>query len=369
MLFTAHMKELLKKARKRVWLEGDPDRDRSTGLAVFGALEIAMGLLTFFFAMFLLVLVSETGIGGMKRSHCWITMSFLFYMTGWFCVMGFGSIKAFRWARALMLVGSWVTVFFGTLVLALVLHLLPWVYNLLADAEILSPQMALVALYAGVLVLITVQLVFPMASIVFYSLKGVRATCERRHPEPSWSDRCPLPLMAMGFVSALGVSTLLFGATTNYIVFLFGRIWTGFPGFTVVAAIACACGYVGRGAFARKMRAWWAAYAIILLTSSSMMLTFAELDMEDLYERMGYSAVQVASLQQFQFFSPALLTFGTCLWGIMACTYLVWVRDCFRPEKDAIEVKSYQQRKAEETASRLPEDLPDVRRPRMRLDD
>jgi hypothetical protein len=363
------MKEFLKKVREKVWLAGDPGRDRSTGLAVFGTLEIVMGLVAFSFAMFLLVLVSAAGTGAMKISYCWITTGFLLYMSGWFCVMGYGSIKAFRWSRALILVGSWVQVFFGTLVLALVLHLLPWAYNLLADTEILSPQAALAALYAGVLALIAVHLVFPLAAIFFYSLEGVRTTCERRHPDSSWTDRCPLPLMAMGFVSALGVLTLLFGASTNYIVFLFGRIWTGFPGFIVAAGIASAFGYVGWGAFARKMQAWWAAYAVILLTASSMMLTFAELDMEHLYGRMGYSAVHAASLQQFQLLNPAVLTAAACLWGIMACAYLVWVRDCFQPVQDTVEVKSYCQRKAEELAARPPEPPQTTRRPRMRLDD
>ena len=359
------MKDFFKKARERVWLEGDPKRDHSTGLAVFGTLEIGLGVMAFAFAMFLLVLVSAAGLGGMKASHYWITMGFLFYMTGWFCVMGMGSIKALRWARTLMLVGSWVTVFFGTLALALLLHLLPWVYNLLADSGLLSPQGALTALYIALPVLVVLQLVFPLAAILFYNLKGVQSTCERRNPAPCWADRCPLPLMAMGFVSGFGVSTVLLGATTNYVVFVFGRIWTGFPGFMVVAAIASACGYVGWGAFTRKMQAWWAAYAIILLTSSSMMLTFAELEMDQLYEQMGYSLDQIASLQELQFINPAVLTFVTCIWGIMACTYLVWVRDCFLPEKIVTEVKSYQQRKAEEMAARPPE----ARRPRMRLGD
>lgn len=362
------MKDFFKKARERVWLEGDPERDQSTGLVVFGTLEIAMGVLAFAFAMFLLVLVSATGLGGMKASHYWIAMGLLFYITGWLCVMGVGSIKALRWARTLMLVGSWVTIFFGTVVLALVLYLLPWVYNLLADSGILSPQTALLALYAALSLLIVLQLVFPLAAILFYNLKGVQATCERRNPDPCWTDRCPLPLLAMGFVSAFGVSTVLLGATTNYAVFVFGRTLTGVPGFCVVALIASACGCVGWGAFTKKMQAWWAAYAIILLTSSSMMLTFAELDMDRLYERMGYSQDQIASLQQLQFVSPAILTFVTCIWGIMACTYLVWVRDCFLPEKN-VAVKSYQQRKAEEAAARPPEVSPEPTRPRMRLDD
>jgi hypothetical protein len=324
-----------------------------------------MGIMAFSLAMLLLVLVSSAGLGGMKPSHYWIAMGFLLYMTGWFCVMGLGSIKALRWARALMLVGSWVTVFFGTLVLALLLYLLPWVYNLLADSGILSPQMALVALYIALPVLILLQLVFPLASVVFYSLKGVLATCERRNSDPCWTDRCPLPLMAMGFVCAMGVSTVLLGATTNYVVFVFGRIWGGLPGFAVVAALASAFGYVGWGAFARKKQAWWAAYAIILVTSSSMMLTFSELDMDEVYRLMGYTGEQIATLQHLQFLSPSVLTFVTCIWGIMACSYLVWVRDCFLPEKDPAEVKSYQQRMAEEMAARPREPTS----PRMRLED
>lgn len=359
------MKDIVKKTLDRVWLEGDPKRDHSTGLAIFGTLEIVLGVMSFACAMFLLVMVSAAGLGGMKPSHYWMSMGFLLYMTGWFSVMGMGSIKALRWARALMLVGSWVTVFFGTLVLALVLYLLPWVYNLLADSGAVSPQMALIALYIILPVLIVLQLVFPLASVVFYSLKGVQATCEKRNPDPCWTDRCPLPLVAMGFISALGVSSVILGATTNYIVFVYGRIWAGFSGFAVVTALACACGYVGWGAFTRKTQAWWAAYGIILVTSSSMMLTFAELDMNELYALMGYSIEQIAELEKLQFISPMALTFVTCVWGIMACTYLVWVRDCFLPEKDPCEVKSYQQRVAEERVA-LPSES---KRPRMRLED
>lgn len=359
------MRDWLKQARERVWLAGDPERDHSAGLIVFGTLEIIMGIMAFASAMLLLILVSSTGLGGMKAVHFWIVMGFLFYMTGWFCVMGLGSIKARRWVRTLMLAGSWMAVFFGTLALALELHLLPWVYTMVADSGILSPQSALVALYVGLFVLIALQLALPLSTILFYSLRGVQATCERRSPDPCWTDRCPLPLMAMGFVSGLGVSTVLLGATTNYVVFVFGRIWTGFPGFMVVAAIAASCGYVGWGAFTRRKQAWWAAYAIILLTSASMMLTFAELDMDLLFERMGYSLEQITRLQQFQVASPAVLTFATCIWGVMACTYLVWVRDCFQPEAVATEVKSYLQRRAEEMEA-LPQE---AARPRMRLED
>jgi hypothetical protein len=113
------------------------------------------------------------------------------------------------------------------------------------------------------------------------------------------------------------------------------------------------------------MHAWWGAYALVLLTSSSMMLTFSELDMATLYVHMGYSPGQIGALAEIHPVNPALLTFISCVWGVMACAYLIWVRDCFRPEKYEAEVKSHGQRKAEEEAAAPAEEAP---RARMRLD-
>jgi hypothetical protein len=223
---------------------------------------------------------------------------------------------------------------------------------------------ALGALYAVVLVLVLLQVVFPLITIVFYGLKGVQATCARRNPQPCWTDRCPLPLLAMSFVSAIGCLTVVAGATTNFVVLLFGRILTGLPGALVLALISLASGYIGWSAFRRRMPAWWGAYALVLLTSSSMMLTFSEVDMETLYERMGYAPEQIGRLLELYPVNGAVLTFLSCVWGIMACAYLVWVRDCFRPQEAEVEVKSYQQRRAEEAEAR-PAETP---QPRMRLD-
>ena len=358
------MKKFLERIVERAWLAGDPSKDRTVGLVVFGTLEILLGIFCFALAMLLLIVVSANGLHGIKPIHYWMLMGLLFYLTGWFIVMGMGSIKARRWARALLLVGAWVSIFFGTLVLALVLYILPEVYNLLADSGLLPPLAALGILYFSILVLILLQIVFPLVSIVFYGLKGVEATCERCNPEPCWTDRRPLPLLAMSFISALGCLSIVVGFTTNHVVFLFGHVVNGIPGALVLAVISVASGYVGWGAYTRKMHAWWGAYVLVVSTSASMMLTFSEMEMDTFYARIGYTAEQIAQLQEFSPFNPALFTLLSCAWGIMACAYLVWVRDCFRPEKAEIEVRSYQQRKAEEEAAN-PEEQP---RRRMRLD-
>ncbi len=359
------MTDLLKKAREVVWLEGNPEGDYSVGLIVFGALEIILGMLAFSVALFLLILESSAGLGGMKPSHFWMIMGLLFCLSGCLIAVGYGSIRAFRWARVLMLAGSWVTLFFGTLQLALVLYILPGIYDLLADATMLSPSSAMIVLCSSMILLFILQLVLPVTAMAFYGRKGVEKTCERLNPRPCWTDQCSLPLLAMSFISVLGSLSVFLGASMNYVVFLFGHVLVGWPGFCFVLLISAGCGYVGWGAFVRRMHAWWVAYALIVLTSASMMLTFSEVDMPMLYAAMGYTPDQISQLSSIPLLTPAVLTFVVCIWGIMACIYLVWVRDSFRPERVAKEIKSYRQRRAEEQQLAAPKPL----QPRMRVGD
>ncbi len=345
-------------------MAGAVDKDHTVGLIVFGILEILLGIVCFSAAMLLLIVVSSVGLHGMKPVHFAMAMGGFFCLTVWFVVMGMGSFRAKRWARALVLVGAWVSLFLGTLLLALFLHVLPETCVALADSGLVLPSTALGILYFTVLVLVVLLVVFPMSAVLFCGLKGVQNTCERINPDPCWTDRCPLPLLTMCFVSLFGCLSVVFGATTNYTVFFYGRVLSGAPGFAVIALVSAAFGYVGWGAYSRKMRAWWTAYALVLLASSSMMLTFSEMNMAELYVHMGYSAEQVGQLEAFRIFNPAMLTFMSFTWGVIACIFLIWVRDCFRPEKHTTVVKSYQQLKAEEEATRSTTPA----RPRMRID-
>lgn len=358
------MKNWIRKVVALPLFDGDPARDRSVGLLVFGALDILFGLFCFALAMMLLIAVSAVGLGGMKPVHFAMAMGFLCFLTGWFCVMGMGSLRGRRWARALLLVGGWMTIFFGTMSLALALYVLPEVYNLLVDRGSLSPAVVLGLLYFAIFVLVLLQVVFPAVGILFYGSKSVQATCERLNPNRSWTDRYPLPLLAMGFISGTGCLSIVFAATTNYLVFFYGHVISGMSGFLAMAAVSLGCGYVGWGAFSRNMHAWWGAYLLIVLVAASMMLTFSELDIAVMYAQMGYTAEQIENLEQFLPFNPAMFTYMSCAWGIMACIYLIWVRDRFRPEEERVVVKSYQQLKAEEEAAR-PFEHPRVR---MRLD-
>lgn len=343
----------------------DSLKDRTVGLVVFGVVDLLFGVFFFALAMLLLVAVSSADPVALKPVHFRMVEGILLFLTGWFVAMGLGSAKAQRWARALLLVGAWISIFFGTLALASILYVLPETYETLEARGTIPPTALLRALYFAVFVLVLLQLVFPIVGILFYGSPSVRATCERINPRPVWTDRHPLPLLAMAFVSATGCLCVVLAASLNYTVFFFGHILDGWAGFLVVAALSLACAYVGWGAFTRRMYAWWGAYALVFLVSASLMLSFSEMDMPTIYAHMGYTAEQTERLLRFYPLGSAVLTWMSCVWGIMACIYLLWVRDCFRPEEKRPVVKSYQQRKAEEENA---QPRPGNPRPRMMLD-
>ena len=67
------MNKLLESISRRVWMEGDPSKDHTTGLIIFGTVEVLLGIFCFSLAMLLLIVVSVHGLHGMKPVHFWMT--------------------------------------------------------------------------------------------------------------------------------------------------------------------------------------------------------------------------------------------------------------------------------------------------------
>ena len=88
----------------------EPHKDRRSGLVVFGALQILLGL--FFFLV--LLRTAATARVNVAQSLFFIGV-FTFYLV----VTGIGSIRGRRWARALIAAVSGAWTVFGTFGLAL----------------------------------------------------------------------------------------------------------------------------------------------------------------------------------------------------------------------------------------------------------
>ena len=114
--------------------------------------------------------------------------------------LGIGSIKARRWARALLLIFSWSWLIMGIFMTAIMPFVMAKVFaNLPPDAKTGQPAMppaAITAMVIGMTLFFVVFFVLvPAVWTFFYNSRHVKATCEARDPVTRWTDACPLPVL------------------------------------------------------------------------------------------------------------------------------------------------------------------------------
>jgi hypothetical protein len=187
-------------------------RDYGTGLVLFGLLELLIGLL-FLAKAVLFALLSIPGVMpsvGRFGGDVPLTALLALAPAAFFVALGFGSIAARRWARALALAFSLVWLAIGILCLAFGLL---WVPKIIAaippaagEAARSARQTAGALVRAGVIAM-TAAFLLPAVSALFYGNAGVARECERRDPQARWTDRVPTGVLAL--IVVLGLAALL----------------------------------------------------------------------------------------------------------------------------------------------------------------
>ena len=187
-------------------------RDRSAGLAVFGAVIILIGLFCLLLVPLTIVAVSLSGqTPGFEidSGAAWSASAMYSLMAVAFIWLGLGSIRARRWECELILSLSWIWLLAGISALLVGVLVLP---NMLRESDALSglPPAAAPLVLAVTFVLIgIVYVVLPGIFILFYRSPHVSATCRARHPEPGRLDSCPRRLLTLTVVWILAAASVL----------------------------------------------------------------------------------------------------------------------------------------------------------------
>jgi hypothetical protein len=307
----------------------DSSRDRSSGLAVFGAIEILIGLGCA--ALIPLTLVASV-VSPLLDLHAVLPSLALFaVIAAVFVTLGVGSIRARRWATRLTLSLSWVWLITGVGTTALTVWLLPGL--LLAggagsalDDGLVSVIALLIALFLGV-----VYVVLPGAFVLFYRSPDVIATCRARDPQPDWTDRCPQRLLALAVAWALGGLSIIAVPAYGFVFPFFGRILSGAAGALGWLIVLVLSGALAWGTCRRAPWAWRTAMAACLIGGISSTLTFAVIDPAELFEVGGLLSEQRALLEAVWPASPVIhVAVQTLIWGSLIA-YLFVVKPLFNP--------------------------------------
>ena len=313
--------------------------DRSTGLTVFGILEIALGALCALMIPFMLLgaaMSRKIAGGGMPAGSYVASICMYSFGAALLVALGVGSIQARRWARALNLILSWVGLISGTLATIAIAVFLPRGFlTAFQQSAARTPNAA--PMSTGVLaVVLTFVIVFfsillivvPLAFLLFFGRKDVEETCKRRDPVERWTDRCPLPVLALSLMLGFGGTYALLLAITTPMLPFFGRYLTGLQasgGLGVVAGVDLALAF---GIYRLRPAAWWITIIFATLRLISAFVTYRRGDLIRAYSEMGWSQGQLEQLRS----NPAIRSgIG---WGLVLTLiflgYLLWIKRYFK---------------------------------------
>ena len=316
-------------------------RDRSVGLILFGILEIILGSLCCL--MFVGVLVfaampSSVGVQGMKPGMLLMAMSVYAFAGIGLIWLGIGSILFKRWARALLLIISSVWLAWGCVSLPFIGWSMMKTMSAVSFAGAgagagagQAPRFETISLVVALVFLSVFFIVIPVALVLFYRSSHVKATCDVRDPNPRWTDRCPLPVLAVPCLLVVSsVWIALFPFTGMAVIPLFGILMDGLPAGVMMFALALGFLWIARSWYRAQLKGWWILFTVVVLLGASNLITFTQVDLAELYQKMGYTQQLIDTIRSQGMMNGNFVVWMSLLWMVPALSYLFWVKRYFR---------------------------------------
>lgn len=225
-------------------MTGEAYNDRRAGLVGFGWLHIVLGVVT------LMMLFRATAKPPFDVAN---TQFVLASATFYFVAAGIGSIRGRRWARALIAAVSGIWAAVG------------------AVMAIAVPFMRIPA--ATMAAVIAALLLLPLVLVFFYGRRDTGLTADALDPVPRWTDRVPVPVLALCvFLGFSAIESLMNATHENFQ--LFGYSLTGAPGALAMIALGILFAHLAVQVYRLRQSAWW---TLILLQVIGSALSAATL--------------------------------------------------------------------------------------------
>jgi hypothetical protein len=311
-------------------------KDRSTGLIVFGILTLLVGCLVGLFVPLMLfgqmmapktsnaqpsALLAVAIYGGLAVALIWL---------------GIGSIKARRWARALLLIYSWSWLVMGIIMTVVMPFFMAKVFaSLPPNAKTGQPAMppaAITGMVIGMTIFFFVLfVVLPAVWTFFYQSRHVKATCEARDPVMHWTDACPLPVLGFCLWTWLCVPIMVLTPLTGHGVMpFFGEFIVGLPCALFCLVIAVVWGWAGGWMYRLDGRGWWLILIATVVFAMSALLTYSHHDIIEMYQLQGLPPAQIDQIQKMGLFTGNGMGWLTVLFTLPFLGYLLFIKKYMR---------------------------------------
>ncbi len=313
-------------------------KDRRMALKVFGIAEILLGALVGLMVPFMILGMALAARTEPEAVNVRIIAPSVALYAGaavaliW---LGIGSIKARRWARAITLVVGWFWLVVGVTSLIVTAVVMPQVLQDSANgAPGVGREAQVVAMVVSFGILFVGFVLIPGILVAFYQSPHVKATCEVLNPRPCWTDACPLPVLGLSLVLWAGASMMLLMPLTGMCVLpVFGGFVGGWPAGAAFLLLGMVWAVAGWAVYRMRVAGWWVGVACVVVFGVSAAVTFARVDLLEMYRLMGYTETQLDMIRRSAFLRGTTMVFMSLAGAVPWLLYLLWVRRYFRPSE------------------------------------
>lgn len=308
--------------------------DRSTGLMVYGILTILIGALCLLGALLigLTVFLPQTGMP--MRTTQTVLPGVITYLLAAIALvwLGIGSLKKRRWARALLLIGSWSGLVMGLMALIFMAISFPKIReSIQASIPDAPPAMQLIPLISMGVMMLLFYVILPGTWLLFYRSPNVKATCDYYDPVARWTDTCPLPVLAMVIWLCISIAGFFIMAFSNMTILpFFGTFIHGPSAIAASAILMLACIFTAGLVYRCDIRGWWIMIISVILFATSALITYSRHDLMEVYRLLNFPPEQLAAMEKFNFFQGNLLYLSVLIWVVPALAYLIYLKKFFK---------------------------------------
>ena len=206
---------------------------------------------------------------------------------------------------------------------------MPDMYDRMGESDQMPPEVARIMKYVMTAFMTVLYVIIPAVLVLFYGSKNVKATCEFRDSRVRWTDKCPLPVLALSLMFGFWAVSMLFTVCYGCAIPFFGSILTGLSGAGVVLLVTLLAGYVAWGTYRLSINAWWCAVLVIIAWALSTAITFSRVSILDFYEKMNFPEQQLDIIKQYSIPQCYAITLFCGLWLVGLIGYLLYTRRYF----------------------------------------
>lgn len=205
-----------------------------------------------------------------------------------FVWLGIGSKIGKRWAHHLLLILSWFWLLGGFSFFMLFYH---FTINFLDTVGLIDLNSRIAPIFIkslAVVFLVLVYVIFPGALILLSNGWLNRTTFKDDSAQKSWTDKCPLPVLALNVIFGWGmVSLLLMLVFLKPVVPFFGQLFIGFPADLIILVLVLGLGWTGWGIYRLRLWALQLTMVSLLVVGFSFLMTFSKINFLNFFLKTG----------------------------------------------------------------------------------